>query len=118
MTLAEALASLLEAARSVEGLVSARGDDPKALTLPAVAVGLPTPSWETYGPDPSTATFPVTLMVRLDTQAIDTLLGYVAILGRALEDTGGRITACTPVSYDLDQGVTAAAYELTVTFPL
>ena len=120
MTPREALTALLESARSVSGLVAEEaGKAPGKLSLPCVVVGAPALKWEISCGDPSSATFPVTLMVRLDDLAVEKLLSFVSLLQGALEDdTAASIMDAFPVSYNLGPGVDAAGYELTVEYPL
>jgi hypothetical protein len=115
----EALESLLDGLRAVPGLGVATGDNPRSLVLPAVAVGIPRLEWETFREDPSTATFPVTLLVKLDSRAIVALLGFIEDVANAVGDVGAAVTGeAVPVSYDLEAGVTAAGVELTVVYAL
>lgn len=119
-SLATALDNLVAALDTVEGLKGLRGDQVGKVVLPCAMVGMPTPTWGTYGPGPlpDGATFPVTLLVRLDDQAIESLLRYLEATVLALETTPAVVTAAVPLSFDLGQGVTAAAVELTVEYPL
>ncbi len=115
----EALDAILEAVREVPGLTAEGADKLGQVSLPVVLCGAPRLEWETSCSDPSGATFPVTLLVRLDGDAIAKLLTFLPLVQAALEDdTDGTISTASPVSYDLGQGVTAAGYELTVEYPL
>ncbi len=115
----EALDAILEAVREVDGLTAEGADKLGQVALPVVLCGVPRLVWETSCPDPTGATFPVTLLVRLDSLAIETLLAFLPLVQAAIEDdTDGTVGEATPVSYDLGQGVTAAGYELTVEYPL
>jgi hypothetical protein len=113
----EALDAVLAACRAVPGLVAEAAG--KAPMLPAVAVGAPELTWGPYSPEPAEAVFPVTLLVRLDGDAVTSLLRFVADLQAALElHAPATVSGAVPLSYDLGGGVEAAAYELTVTYPL
>lgn len=119
--LQDALAALVAATATVDGLAGLLGDSPGAIasSLPCCAVGAPTPRWETYCAAPTSATFPLTLLVRLDDLAIETLLSYLEAVQAAVETlTPATILSGLPVSYDLGGGISAAGYELTVEYPL
>lgn len=121
MTPEQALDALLAAANGVAGLTAADADRLGSVALPAVLVGAPTLAWEAFCGDggPTAATFPVTLLVRLEPGAIRRLLRFVADLQGALEDaTAASVGEAVPLSYDLGEGVKAAAYELTIEHPL
>ncbi len=113
----EALDLVLAAARTVPGLVAELAG--KAPALPSVAVGAPVLTWDKYDRGPTEAVFPVTLLVRLDGDAVTQLLRFVADLQAALElHCDATIADAVPLAYDLGGGNSAAAYELTVIYPL
>lgn len=117
--ISDALDALLAAVRDVEGLTAASADQVGQQSLPVVVVGAPALTGETFCAGPSTATFAVTLLVRLDSTAMERLFDLAPLVWAAIEDsTDGIVSGAVPVSYDLGQGVTAAAYELTVEYPL
>lgn len=115
----EALDDVLEAARSVSGLSAADADQLGTATLPVVLVGAPGLEGTEFCSALSEATFPVTLLVRLEAGAIRRLLGFLQAVVDAIEgETPAVVGSVVALSYDLGNGVTAAAYELTVTYPL
>lgn len=115
----EALDDVLEAVRGVSGLTAADVDELGTATLPVVLVGAPGLTASEYSSALSEAVFPVTLLVRLEPGCIRRLLGFLQALVGAIEgETPAVVGQVTALSYDLGQGVTAAAYELTVTYPL
>ncbi len=114
----DALAALLAAADTVDGLKGYRGDALGKIQLPAVAVGAPTLTWQVYCTDPTEASFPVTLMVPLGEGALDALLALLPTLQAALEEnTPAAVTEATPAALDLGNG-SVATYQLTVNYPL
>jgi hypothetical protein len=117
VTPVEAMEALVAAASRVEGLHGYRGDQLGQVQLPAVVVGVPTLRWENYDEAPTSARFPVTLLLRLDNLSFEGLLGHLPVLQAAIEgDTPATVAEALPVAHEIAGG--AAGYELTVEFPL
>lgn len=117
----EALADLVTALKTVDDLWAASADRLGKAKLPCVLVGAPTFRGETYDEPATEAEFPVTLLVRLDDRAIERLLHFYQACSTAIEqETPAVVTGAVPLSYDLggQPPVSAAAYELTVLYPL
>lgn len=120
MTPLQAIRSLVDVGNSLAGLAGATADRVGATALPCVLVGAPTYHYGEFSrTEPDSLTFPVTVLVRLEGGAIERLLGFVGNLAAKIEeDTAAVVTDASPTSYDLGNQVTAAAYELTVEYPL
>lgn len=114
--LGDATADLAAAAAGVDGVrVRALGE---AVTPPAVVVGPPRLTPLTTCPGPSTASFPVHVVVGLDDRALERLWELVPAVWEAIEEnTPAVVIAADPGTYSTGTG-DLPAYQLQVDYPI
>ncbi|MEU0467210.1 hypothetical protein ABZ215_24685 [Amycolatopsis sp. NPDC006131] len=83
--------TVFEAAQQLEAVLKTADSRLRFYTIgdnlapPAVLLGAPQLTWGTYGPAPTTATFPVFLIVDLDSRALERLWQLVGPVTAAID---------------------------------
>lgn len=110
----QAAGALAEALDTVEGLavytnLAAR------LSPPAAMVGAPELAWDAYGLEPSSARFPVFVVVKADDYAMTRLWELVAQVSAAVDQhlDSAAVTGAVPFVYN-GAGADLPAYQITV----
>lgn len=115
-TIQQAYDILTEALRDIEGVRFTKLGD--TVKTPGVVLGLPGLTGEGYVPEPTSATFPVFLVVSLGDQTIATLNRLVYPVWQAIEEnTDGTISRATPGSY-VDGTTELPCYIFDIDYPL
>lgn len=113
MTVKEAAEALEAALKAVDGLRVYRESD-ASVDPPAAVLGAPSLSWEAFCSGPTSATFPVYLIVPASGRAVEQLWDLVPLVADAIEQVpDAAVTEASPGAY-LAGGQQLPSYDITV----